>query len=83
MSGKKMSIKPKPRQDADTADAWVNERDTEPLKRLTVEIPASFHAHIKAQCAQRGVNMKDALIEILQEKFPNAASVGSSDHEVD
>jgi len=68
MSGKKVPISPRPRKE-DKADAWVRQREAEPLKTLIVKIPASIHSHIKSQCALQGVNMKDAVVEILEEKF--------------
>ena len=69
MSRKKVPISPRPRKEEAKADAWVQNRGEDPLKTLTVKIPASFHSHIKSQCALQGVNMKDAIVEILEEKF--------------
>ena len=69
MSGKKVSISPRPRKGEDRADAWVRQRETEPQKTLIVKIPASFHSRIKSQCALQGVNMKDAIVEMLEERF--------------
>jgi hypothetical protein len=67
----------------DPAEAWVQNRaaDTgatvtalkppiEPLKRLTIDIPASFHTRIKTQCAARGVKMVDVVRELLEKEFP-------------
>ena len=70
MSGKRVSIVQKPHRPAGEADAWVRERVTEPKKRLTVDIPASLHARVKAQCALEGVNMKTAFLDLLSERFP-------------
>jgi hypothetical protein len=65
--GSKPSTKPQPA----TSDAWVNDRkpDDEPTKRLTIDVPASLHAKIKASCAMRGTKMVDEITAILQEKF--------------
>ena len=70
MSGKRVSIIQKPHRPAGEADAWVQKRGAEPTKRLTVDIPASLHARVKAQCALEGVNMKSAVLNLLSERFP-------------
>ena len=71
MSGKHVNIGQKPSRPLEAdADAWVRERRGEPSKRLTIDIPASLHARIKARCALQGVNMKSAVISLLNEKFP-------------
>lgn len=56
---------------ADTAkaDEWVNRRDLEAMKRLTIDVPASLHARIKSQCAIRGVKMADEVRELLEKHF--------------
>lgn len=43
--------------------------DAEPNKRLTIDIPAGLHAHIKAACAMRGTKMVDEIRKLLEEKF--------------
>ncbi len=40
-----------------------------PVKRLNLNIPATLHARIKAQCALEGRDMTDVLIEILESRF--------------
>ena len=50
-------------------DSWVSRRHEEPMKRLTLDIPASLHAEIKSQCAQRGHKIVDELRALLQEKY--------------
>ena len=57
------------RADASKADEWVNSRDTETMKRLTIDVPASLHARIKSQCALRGVKMADEVRELLEKHF--------------
>ena len=52
------------------ADAWVQSRAAEPMKRLTIDVPASLHGRIKAQCAMRGVKMADEVRALLEKHFP-------------
>lgn len=55
------------------ADAWVvgtNEPQTEPMKRLTIDVPVSLHTRIKSQCALRQVNMADEIRALLEAHFP-------------
>ncbi len=74
MTSKKVSIGTKPtnkpaRADADT---WVASRDdkkTEQMKRLTIDIPESLHRTIKAQCAMRGTKIADEMRELLWMKY--------------
>ncbi len=40
------------------------------IRRLNLNIPASLHARIKAQCALEGRDMTEALIEILETRYP-------------
>ena len=39
-------------------------------KRLNAEIPVDLHTRIKTQCAADGKDMTEALIEILEARFP-------------
>ena len=61
------------------ADTWVNTREakpdnpTEPMKRLTIDIPSSLHTRVKAGCAMRGVKMADVLRVYLENEFPDEA----------
>jgi len=41
------------------------------MKRLTIDVPASLHANIKAGCARQGIKMADAIRELLKEQFGN------------
>ncbi len=69
---KKVAFGVKPstaRVDASKADDWVNNRDPEAMKRLTIDVPASLHARIKSQCALRGVKMADEVRELLEKHF--------------
>jgi len=38
------------------------------VKRLTIEIPARLHAQVKAECALRGVKMKDLVRTLLEQE---------------
>ncbi len=70
MSAKKVTfgVKPTP-QAAASADQWIESRNTEAIKRLTLDIPASLHMRIKSTCALRGVKMADAIRELLDTHF--------------
>jgi len=71
--GAKPSATPAP---AVTADAWVAHRSptasgpSEPTKRLTLDLPASLHRRIKAQCARDGVAIVAVLRALLEKRFP-------------
>ncbi|XKH61902.1 hypothetical protein LG290_16575 (plasmid) [Halomonas sediminis] len=77
MSSKKISIggKPSTRKPAENVavDAWVGSRaenaPKEPMKRLTIDIPAELHAKLKSDCAMRGRKMADEIRDLLQEKY--------------
>lgn len=42
---------------------------TEPMKRLTIDIPATLHAQIKSQCALRSTKMADEIRVLLEQHF--------------
>lgn len=71
MSAKKVTFGVKPTQApaAANADQWVESRNAETIKRLTLDIPASLHARVKSTCALRGVKMADAIRELLETHF--------------
>ena len=74
MTRKKVEIGRPPSQIAVTADTWVRDRtgvDDAPQKRLTIDIPASLHARVKAGCAHRGTNMKKVVLDLLDKEFPD------------
>lgn len=54
-------------------DSFVNPSKEKAAKRLNLNIPATLHARIKAQCALEGRDMTEALIEILEARFPAAS----------
>ena len=77
MSGKEVKFAKPKRQDvpATSPDQWVKDRAQsegagEPMKRLTIDIPASLHTRVKAGCATRGVKMADMLRAYLEREFP-------------
>ena len=39
-------------------------------RRLNLNIPVDLHARIKVQCAMKGLDMTEALTELLEERFP-------------
>ena len=75
MSTKKVSIGAKPtgKPAPAAADAWVESRvpaeGPEPMKRLTIDVPASLHRAIKTQCAARGTKIADEVRELLMKKY--------------
>jgi len=75
MSTKKVPIGTKPTNKPApvAADAWVESRsngdEPEPMKRLTIDVPASLHRSIKTQCAMRGTKIADEVREMLLQKY--------------
>ena len=75
MSTKKVQIgaKPTSKHAPVAADAWVESRapaeGPEPMKRLTIDVPASLHRAIKTQCAARGTKIADEVRELLLQKY--------------
>lgn len=80
MSSKKVPLggKPtakKPAQEA-AVDARVgtrsheeHEEPKEPMKRLTIDIPADLHAALKSDCALRGRKMADEIRDMLAGRY--------------
>ena len=72
---KKVTIGAKPTSKSAQASAneWVENRSTgnapEPMKRLTIDVPASLHRAIKTQCAARGTKIADEVRELLMKKY--------------
>ncbi len=52
-------------------DAWVTDRQasSEPMKRLTIDVPLSLHQRVKSQCAIKGDKMADVMRELLERHF--------------
>lgn len=55
------------------ADNWVEQRVvsdvTEPMKRLTIDIPLSLHTALKKDCAERGVKIANDVRDLLKQKY--------------
>lgn len=51
------------------ADAWVENRGAEVMKRLTIDIPEGLHRSIKAQCATRGTKIAEEVRNLLVKEF--------------
>lgn len=70
---KKVSFGAKPTSPVAPAspDRWVTDRlkSTEPIKRLTIDVPLSLHQQIKSQCALRGEKMADVVRLLLEKHF--------------
>jgi hypothetical protein len=43
----------------------------EPMKRFTIDVPASLHRRIKAACAARGLKTSSVLRDLLEREFPD------------
>ena len=56
------------RASAQRAEHWVQDKAGEPVKRLTIELPARLHARVKAECALRGIKMKDLVRTLLEQE---------------
>ena len=72
---KKVTIGAKPQQSRPAAvpdpDEWVRtgRAEPEPMKRLTIDVPASLHTRIKVDCARRGVKIADEVRTLLERHF--------------
>ena len=79
MAEKKVSItspvRPSAQASAQQAENWVQDKAGEPVKRLTIELPAQLHAQVKAQCALRGIKMKDLVRTLLEQECVAAPDV--------
>jgi hypothetical protein len=68
--GRKPAADKKAAVPAATLDNLVTGQKPVATRRLNLNIPSSLHARIKAQCALEGRDMTQALIEILEARFP-------------
>jgi hypothetical protein len=83
---KKITIAAKPQAanpGAVTTDQWVQSgnptaKSQERKKRLTIDVPLSLHGRIKSQCALRGLKMKEEIVGLLEEHFPEGAKAAQS-----
>ena len=61
----------RPSKKAAQLDSFVKQTQIKAAtRRLNLNIPVSLHARIKAQCAMQGLDMTEALTELLEERFP-------------
>ncbi len=84
---KKVAFSAKPQAGRQLSpDDWVStrssteenqQRDAEPMKRLTIDVPASLHRRIKVQCAARDSNIADEVRALLEKHFPDPAEAGA------
>ncbi len=66
-------------QQAGNVDDWVAGHETtksEPMKRLTLDVPLSLHKRIKSQCAAQNLAMVEEIRELLERRFPNTSEHG-------
>lgn len=68
--GKKPAADRKPVAPAADLDSLVTGQKPVQTRRLNLNIPTTLHSRIKAQCALDGRDMTEALIEILEARFP-------------
>ena len=52
--------------------------EDEPRSRLTLELPKALHTRIKVACAAQQRSMRDVLLEVLKQHFPQDAAGGES-----
>lgn len=74
-----MAIQRPNKQTAKSANEWVKSRNgnlsveeektVEAIKRFTVLMPESLHQELKVFCVQRGVSLKDFVVEAVEEKM--------------
>jgi predicted HicB family RNase H-like nuclease len=43
----------------------------EPTKRLNANVPESLHRAVRVEAARRGIDMKQVMVEALEEYLPN------------
>lgn len=54
-------------------DSFIASREysgSEPLKRLTIDVPISLHKRIKSTCAIEEIHMADEIRSLLERRFP-------------
>ena len=51
-------------------DEWVRSREKQPIRRLTIDLPAEMHHRIKRRCVERDETMSDVIRDILIKEFP-------------
>jgi hypothetical protein len=60
-----------------SAEDWpglgADAREPEPMKRFTIDVPASLHRRIRAACAKRGLKPSSVLRDLLEREFPDTS----------
>lgn len=75
MTAKKVSFGTQPAAKPPvTPDQWVESRNVEGTKRLTIDLPESLHRRVKMECARRGTKMADEIRNLLEAEFPERTS---------
>jgi hypothetical protein len=46
---------------------------SEPMKRFTIDVPASLHRRVRAACAKRGLKPSSVLRDLLEREFPETS----------
>jgi hypothetical protein len=73
MSNKTINI-PRKKPSSSELDSFVRGKPaavaTEPMKRLTFDIPASLHKRIRMDCLEQGIDMAVVIRRMLQERWP-------------
>ena len=71
----KPTMKPKERPNPDQWVESANRLDPdEPIKRFTIDVPASLHQRVKTGCAMQGLKMTEVMRGLLEERFPPKTS---------
>ena len=73
MMAKKVPIADKPKREKE-AESWVSSGggksvSSGKMKRLTIDVSEQLHKRIKIECATKGMNMADAIRELLEKNF--------------
>ena len=87
MTAKKISLKPKARTAQDTAamNAWVAQGaetqtlvakpaavEKEPMKRLSIDLPASVHKQLMVYCATNGTKAAQVVRTLIEQTIHNS-----------
>ena len=75
MSAKKVTFSSRPAPALPpAAEQWIDQGSTPPaegpVKRMTFDVPESLHRRVKAGCAQRGVTIREVILQLLEAEFP-------------
>lgn len=65
------AVRPTKAVQSKEAESWIQHRENEPMKRLSVDIPESLHRAIKSNCSARGIKIADEIRAFLSEKYGN------------